>query len=48
MLHKESLSVRGVKSSRVSECEIESFVKDNCIGYICVAYRSPVQSNIEF
>ena len=24
------------------------FVKDNCIGYICVAYRSPVQSNIEF
>ena len=46
--HKESLGVRLVKFSNLSQCIICEVFLQNCKGYIGVVYRSPSQDNVEF
>ena len=46
--HKESLGVRLVKLSNLSQCIVCEVFLQNCKGYIGVVYRSPSQDNIEF
>ena len=46
--HKESLGVRLVKLSNLTQCIVCEVFLQNCKGYIGVVYRSPSQDNIEF
>ena len=46
--YKESLGVREVKLSNLSQCVICEVSLQNCKGYIGVVYRYPCQDSIEF
>ena len=46
--YKESLGVRVVKLSNLSQCIMCEVSVQNCKGYTGVVYRSPRQNNIEF
>ena len=46
--YKESLGVRVVKLSNLSQCIMCEVSVQNCKGYIGAVYRSPSQNNIEF
>ena len=46
--YKESLGVRLLKLSNISQCIVCEVFLQNCKGYIGVVYRSPSHNNIEF
>ena len=46
--YKESLSVRALNETNLSECIIREISRQNCKGYIGVIYKSPSQNTTEF